>query len=448
MSIPGSQRRRAWRILVIGAGAAGLAAARHLHDHGHLVTVLEARQRIGGRVWTSYDLAPHAVELGAEFIHGAQASLWPLVHAYQLNTIPDATPDEFYLYYHHRLHSAAESAHIPALQLLTEYSDMARDWAQSGQPDTSVHAVLAAWAQARALPVPAELWRLVNHLVTPAWGADFTWLGAHGMQELSYAGDGPGNFRLHAGYSAVLQRLATGLHIRPRTVVQHITWSPHRVTVQCATGETWRAERVILTVPLALLQAGDVVFTPPLPADKLAAIQGLGAGHVDKIILCFHTRFWPPEMAGVLTTLDSQLWWRPGWGRDNEAPVLTALVGGQSAHRFEALGDEAVAAALKHVVAMFGSQAQRYFVQGRFINWGCDPFARMGYSYVPVHGVGWRARLAQPVADTLFFAGEATHVTRAATVHGAVESGIRAANELLGGSHAGGQTEGDNAGIM
>lgn len=121
-----------------------------------------------------------------------------------------------------------------------------------------------------------------------------------------------------------------------------------------------------------------------------------------------------------------------GWQRPNEAPVLTAFTGATGADTLGALErDGAVRVGLRHLEQMFERPLAARLTDARFVDWQADPYARMAYSYTPVDGVGLRSQLAQPVDQVLFFAGEATHPIRAATVHGALESGIRAAQEIL-----------------
>jgi monoamine oxidase len=419
------------RVIVVGAGASGIAAARRLHDAGSHVTVLEARNRIGGRVWTTFDLAPYPIELGAEFIHGARTLTWKFLEQCNLTGLPDAPNDAFYTYCHQQLHSAPRSAAIPSIELLDTYSTIAETWVTQQHPDTHLGAVLESWVAQAQVQVSPDIWRLIRHLVAVREACDVERLGVYGMSEQSYEGDGAGRFRVAEGYLTLLEHLARGLHMLLETPVQHVAWSSNGVRVRTVAGQHLQAECAIITVPLGVLQAGDVQFTPPLPAEKVTAIHTLGAGHVDRIVLRFRSPFWPDDMPGVLTTLESQLWWRPGWGRMYEVPLITALVGGRAAKQFEARPATAVPAALDHLVTMFGTDVKHAFAGGHFIAWGSDPWSRMGYSYVPVGAVGQRAQLAQPVDKVLFFAGEATNVMRAATVHGALESGFRAADEVL-----------------
>ena len=138
-------------------------------------------------------------------------------------------------------------------------------------------------------------------------------------------------------------------------------------------------------------------------------------------------------METVDTTLDTQIWWRPGIGRDDELPILTALIGGKQAVKFEGMSDaEVIAAGLRDLEEMFDvDDLASHLVEGKFVAWGRDPYTLMGYSYIPIDGEGLNDALSEPIDEVLFFAGEATHPRKFATVHGALESGLRAAEEVI-----------------
>lgn len=141
---------------------------------------------------------------------------------------------------------------------------------------------------------------------------------------------------------------------------------------------------------------------------------------------------WPDNLTYLLSADDTQLWWRPGRCRDDEAPIITAYFGASAVSRFRALGADAPLAAVRALERMLGRKMESKLEEARSIDWPADPYAKMSYSYIPPGGAGFRARLAEPIDDVLYFAGEATNTVRPATVHGALESGVRAARAIMG----------------
>lgn len=422
---PANQRR----VVIIGAGAAGLAAGRRLHDAGHDVTLLEARDRVGGRVWTDYDLAPHPVELGAEFVHGSSILTWKWLEKYGLHTLPTIKDRHIY---------ASLGGVIKKFDRLVredwedEIWELAEAWLDDDQPDTSLRALLDNAEMLQ--PHNAELARLINNVYAEDYAADLKHLGAVGLLQADYAGDNAedGDYRVVEGYTRFMKALAASLDIRFHAPVAEVRYTNTGAIVTTSDGEQFSADHVIVTLPLAILQAGDVHFDPPLPANKQAAINTIGVGKVNKVILRFQQPFWKDKLSMIYTALDSQMWWRPGWGRNNEAPILTAFAGGAAAAAQSAISeDEAIANSLRDLEAVFSKDLSSNLESGRFVNWGADSYSKMGYSYNPV-GIGnARKILAQPVAERLFFAGEACNTVRPATVHGAMETGFWAADAIL-----------------
>lgn len=414
---PGGAQASARRVIVVGAGVAGLAAARRLQMAGAQVLVLEARDRPGGRVHTDHTLASHPVELGAEFIHGDRVITWDLLRAAGIrDTLPAFQDDRLLgVFTGGRLLRYPQTFDLDGWELIERLENASR------RPPRDLS--LADWLGG---DIPA--W--VNHSVAPDQGADLDQLGLMGYLDATYDGDGDGDFRIAGGYRQLVEWLADGLDIRLNSPVERIAYTADRVTLT-ANGETFRADAAIITLPLGVLKAGAVTFDPPLPDARRDAIERLGAGMVNKIVLRFDAPFWDASLEALNTELQTQLWWRPGWGRADEAPILTALIGGRSgANLSQMTDDDALQIALADLSRMFRrDDLAARLVAGRFVNWGADPYSRIGYSYVPVGASGLRATLAQPVGRSLYFAGEATHVTHPATVHGAIMSGWRAADE-------------------
>lgn len=416
-------------MLVIGAGAAGLAAARVLHDGGSAVTVLEARDRVGGRAHTNFDIASHPVELGAEFIHGENVCTWELLERFGLNGIDIHAELDFHAYIDGRLLNQEAFVRTPSAAQLLTTPFAAKSWIDGGAADVSLadvaHGGTGFFAQD---PTPEQL-RFWNNLTAQLQAGDLSDVGVGGIAEATHDGDGQQIlFRIAEGYSALMDALASGLDVRLGRPVDHIRWGATGVVVACG-DERFESRRAIVTLPLAILQAGDVTFDPPLPPEKLAAIDGLGAGPIAKIVLRFDRPFWPDRMTNLLTTLDSQGWWTPGKGRADEGPVLTALLGASAVSRFAALNEPAMGG-LRDLERMFETSLVDRLVDARWVDWSADRWSKMGYSHVPPGGVGLRDALAAPVGDVLFFAGEATNAIRPASVHGAIESGYRSARMI------------------
>jgi monoamine oxidase len=412
--------------LIVGAGAAGLAAARELHDAGERILVLEARDRVGGRAWTSYDLAPHPVELGAEFVHGENVTTWAYMKRYGLHANDQMTVINVRGWNNDRLLETAEFLPSTAMRLALSTHVAAHD----APVGSSLIEAARTWAAANGLTPSNDDWAVWTSYARQYYAADPERIGAREFGEPTFDGDGQRlMFRIVEGYSTLMTRLAEGIDIRRSSPVRRIEWAGDGVRAITDAG-AHRARRAIVTLPLAVLQQGDVTFAPVLPEEKRRAIAGLGAGANGKIILRFSECLWPDDLTLLLSGDDTQLWWRPGRCRDDEAPVITAFFGGSAVERFRALGADAPLAAVQALERMLGRKMSAQLEEARFVDWPADPYARMSYSYIPPGGAGLRAKLAEPLDDVLYFAGEATNPVRPATVHGALESGLHAARTI------------------
>ncbi|MBV9876967.1 MAG: FAD-dependent oxidoreductase [Verrucomicrobia bacterium] len=421
-------------VIVVGAGAAGLSAAAELQDLGLNVLVLEARDQIGGRMDTDYQFAPHPIERGAEFVHGENVVTWELIRKLGLHALPAFQNDEYYY-----IDAAGQFLPLPqasrtsgggTLKFISTRSgvcELAKNWANSGKPDTDLDSLLAAGG----VHLDSRFYSIVRHSFEGLDAAGLRQLGVYGLMETSYEGDGDSDFRISEGYSSLVYHLGQQASILVNTPVESVKWTPSEVRLAMTTGLTLQAQKAIITVPLTQLQPGKIRFDPPLPQDKLNAITRLGAGHIVKLVLRFHESFWPAKMECFATDKHTGFWWRPGWGRSDEIPVLTAYAGAGLADRLVKFGhDAAIQIALEDLTQLFGNRVRTTYADGMVLNWQAESYIEMAYSYCPVGAAGLRAVLSRPVGGVLFFAGEATSVKRSATVHGAIESGRRVAEEV------------------
>lgn len=439
-------------VLVIGAGVAGLAAAHALSTAGLRVSVLEARDRIGGRVSTLYDSSlPLPVELGAELIHGKPPETWEIVEAAGL-LVCDVTDRHWYL----RNGLLTESG-----DFWSELDEIMSRMGRSKAPDQSFQEFIETCCR-------EEKWREAKAVATAYvegfHAARTERISVRGLTKTNEAADridGDKQFRVLSGYSRVagwlherLNPQASRVHLG--TIVREVRWRPGHVevAVRSPTGdhlEPFVAPRAIITLPLGVLQSppgelGSVRFFPELPG-KQEAIGRLEMGHVMKVILRFRERFWEAlelpskegrESLSQLGFIHSDEEWVPTWWTvlPVRAPVLVGWAGGPIAERLSGQGEQLIVdravKALARVLDVPRANIENLLDVYYVYDWQSDPFTRGAYSYVPVGGLDAQAALAQPVDDTLFFAGEATHSEgHHGTVHGAIATGKRAAKEVL-----------------
>ena len=411
-------------MVVIGAGAAGLAAAAELGRAGRSVLVLEARERVGGRCWTVREPGVAApVELGAEFIHGEAEITHQLLRQAGMTALDSG-----------RIQRTLERGKLAAVDGFAEAKKSVEGI--SLPKDVSFAALL----KSRNLPEKTKTFAAM--MVEGFDAADPRLASARAIaEEWGGAEMGASQPRPSAGYGELLAWLVGSLEprvkLRLQAVVREVKWKRWAVEVRGAfLGKpfTVRAKQAIVTLPVGVLQAGSVRFRPAL-GEKRAALRNLVSGPVVKLALRFDSPFWEercPDVSffhcpgGFFPTFWNQL--------PRHAPCLIGWAGGPKADAHAGLAaGEVVRRALATLERLFGkaARAESRLQNFRLQDWRADPFARGAYSYVRVGGTGAREALAAPLAATLYFAGEATDTEQAGTVAGAFESGRRAARELL-----------------
>ena len=425
------------RVLVIGAGMAGISAARMLSDRGYSVTVLEARDVAGGRIRTDTSLgAP--VDLGASFIHGTKGN--PLVTlAKQFGAATYNTDQEEDLY--------VNGAGLPIASSIITRAQREYDAlfgkilaSQDGLvQDRSIGGFTGALLKQIQKQHGAAVGDLVNFLVKSEIGIEF---GADlSRMSLKYfdqdeAFSGP-DLLLKPGYMSLIDGLAQGLDIRYGQLVREVSWSSSGVQVVTASG-VFDADRAVITLPLGVLKRGEIEFSPGLPRAKSTAIAKLGVGVLNKTYFKFAEAFWQTgeDPVGYIGNVGAKAATQiPEYYTMDQAvgvPIVFGFTAGAQARRFEKIDLTAITAStMASFRKIYGSAVPEpeAVMQTR---WSSDPYSYGAYSYISVGAnTQYYDTLAQPIDDRVFFAGEATHRSYPGTVHGAYLSGIREANRIV-----------------
>jgi monoamine oxidase len=425
-------------VAVIGAGAAGLCAAAELCQGGRSVLLLEARERIGGRIDTRHEAGvPVPIELGAEFIHGDAPVTRELLRRAGLVAVDTAG---------RRAGRRRDGQPVRGADF--EQARRLLQQAQALSEDQSVEQFLATQL---ASPAQQPLASFVRMMVEGFDAADPSRASVKAIAA-EWGGDSlQGQARPLGGYAALLGALSRQLdqgrsRLMLATEVQAVEWGGAAVRILARRGQeavSWQAARALIALPISILQlppgaTGAVRFDPPL-SEKRAALAGLATGPVIKLVLQFRRPFWEQWRDGAFTdagflhapdasfpTLWTSLPFR--------APLLTAWVGGPRAQRLRSTGrDELIEHALDSArqALDFPGTLQDELVCAHVHDWGSDPYALGAYSYIGVGGGEAPRQLAQPLAGRLFFAGEAADPDSSGTVEAALQSGRRAARVLM-----------------
>lgn len=416
-------------VLVVGAGMAGVTAARECARAGLDVVVVEAQDRVGGRINTARDFCDHPVEQGAEFVHTAEADTWPEVRAAGFETIR-CNPADGYL----MSIGGARSPDLFSDPSLKRMGDLLSEVERWDGPDITAAELMAS----RDLDGVARV--MADQMLTIHPLGDADQLGLHGLRDDRVVDLERGcDWRVAAGYDLLPRHIAEGLDVRLGWEATNVEWSADTVTVASVAGEELTARAVVCTLPVGVLKAGAVRFEPDLPATKWRALNGLEMGPVLKLLYRFDEPFWPDDLTMLGCDGPIRLYWTPLYGRDAAPAVLTAYVSGHRARALSAMTEaEAAAIGLADLDRLFpDTRPSRGVQEYRRVDWCTNRFTRGGYSFVRVGGAGSRAALAAPDTGALFWAGDGTSTTTiAAVVHAAYASGRRAANEVT--AHLGG----------
>ncbi|HEY3861547.1 MAG TPA: NAD(P)/FAD-dependent oxidoreductase [Verrucomicrobiae bacterium] len=410
-------------VIVIGGGMAGLGAAWELARKGVPVTVLEAKSRWGGRILTIGGGTP--IELGAEFVHGRNQNLLGLIAEAGLTTCRASNQIEVF-----------EGGSLKQVKFWDKV-DRVLDLIDPRQSDAPFAKIL----ETQGLDSHAQAW--TRGYVEGFNAADSERISAHSILRLTYSSehmDGSWQARIEQGYGALIDFMAKQIkqangNLFLDTKASHIEWQPGKINIaamQQGRNINLHADAVVLTLPLGAWKAGTVSFRPGL-VGKADAIRQLEFGNVVKLIFEFRERCWDKSF-GFLHDFDEPF---PTWWETSDT-ILTAWAGGPKADKLLHLNKEQLIsqalAGLGRMMSAEPASLQARLANCHCHNWAADADIRGAYSYIPVNGLELPKLLAEPLKETLFFAGEATiSDAQTGTTFGALESGLRAARQILGG---------------
>ncbi len=424
--------------VVVGAGVAGLTAARLLAKSGQRVVVLEARDRVGGRVWT--DRADgYVTDRGASWIHGITDSpVAAAAEAFGMETVeftvggyqPDSRPIAYYGPDGRRLTDAArqrfvDDIHAVDAALLPVVDASAPDDSYRDVTDAAIAA--QGWDGDRAERVREYM----QHRSEEQYGAWIEDLAAHGLDDDVVDGD---EVVFPDGYARLPEHLAVGLDVRLEHIVTRVAWGAEGVTVASDNG-TFTADSVVVTVPVGVLKSDAFVIEPPLPETVAGALAGFEMNAFEKVFLRFPTKFWDDDVYAIRQQGPEGVWWHSWYDLTSlggTPTLLTFAAGPAAVETLDWSEEEVVDSVLAQLRRLYGDHVEE--PSGVTITaWQNDPFAHGSYAYMTV---GSRTQdhdaLATPVGGVLHLAGEATWTDDPATVTAAMCSGHRAAENVLG----------------
>lgn len=411
-------------VVVIGAGIAGLAAARRLTDQGTQVIVLEASSRIGGRIKTDRSLGM-PVELGAGWIHGPRGNpISDLAEQAGLQTY--LTDDNSFAVRQADGTPVRDRAIVAGEARLEQFAGTIND-----QLDTDMSFLDAVRRfDPGALDDPLTQWMLSSYIEFLMGGPLSDISALHWDEGEGFSGD---DVIIPEGYDRILPQLADGLDVRFQHRVEQVSYGDDGALITTSEG-AFSARHAICTVPLGVLKAGSVSFDPPLPAVHRSAIERVGFGSVSKLVLKFEEAFWPEDTQYIgVTTQPLGRWnYLKNMMTYGNQPVLMGISLGDYAPQADAMSkSDAVADMMDVLRGVFGREVPEP-VDAIKSRWSQDPFTLGAYSFVQPGGTpADHDQFMEPVGS-VHFAGEHAQFDHYGTVHGAYLSGLRAADVIVG----------------
>jgi monoamine oxidase len=430
-------------VAIIGAGAAGLYAADILSSKGVNVVILEAAKELGGRTKSLRNqpveirnlvIADFPVELGAEVIYGSDSIAGKIAANLNLPLLDIDAISKPMFALGTEVKAAADWAGDADFQAQKSFVEGVRNLTAPGQT-----------LRQAAAAVPARAQALVNSQVANVFGSSSDRIGAQGIGEslrarthnnkVTVLRGNPMQDMILSRFSAMATRVQTG---KPVTAINYGT---DTAVITTADGSTVEANKVVVTVPVSILKAGTIRFSPALPASKTTALSRISMDAAVRIVIEFKKNFWGEDTTFIWGGTSAIQIFNAGVGRSRFYQTTTITVYGPKAAELAALGNNMIPVLLAELDIYYNGQATQFVrrdlqsdqVIAVIQDWGKEEFIRGGISYLlPGGSMADRQTLSAPVGGRLFFAGEATDTTGdAGTVNGALASAERAAQQVI-----------------
>ena len=413
--------QKIYDVIVIGAGMAGLKAAHDLQSKGLSVIVLEANNRIGGRIHTTKEFDPEfAIDLGAELVHTTTTTTWELINSQNLKTIRLVNDED-------------RDKSID----LTDFRDFFKALKDKEIPSPKPTEDILSYLK-RIEAEPELIREIEAGFVVDTENLDkvsaFAVLNRFDQMIKDGEMVGEKDFKIFGGYGQIYNILAEKLHIELSKPVTMINWENNEIEVHTTDGNVYKSHKIVLTIPVAVLKKQNIQFVPQLPEDKTKAIESFGVCDIVKIFLKFDEKILTPDV-NMLDAFEDDIpvWWKATITADEnyKGEILVGWVSADKARKLYTMSqDEIIDVAIKDLEKKLNKTNLKP-VKSLVQIWKDEEFSLGAYSYIPAQASPDIIEdLAKPIANKIFWAGEATDPNYA-TVNGAYCSGKRAATEIL-----------------
>ena len=425
-------------IIVIGAGMAGIASANQLNENGYDVIVLEARDRIGGRMLTDRAYAGYNLDVGASWIHGTKDNpIAELAEKYGIKMVP-FDDEESVIFYDENGMPIDEKTknHMRELyrQFEVFYDDYRDEILKHGKKDVSLEKAINEFIKDKKLSEQEHnnLNFMVVWNIEGDYATDASKLSLLSFEEMGYKMDGR-EVVFPEGYTKIFDKLAKELTVRFQHTVTEIDYTDENIIHVKTDKGNFDAKYVISTLPLGVLKKNSVIFSPPLTQEKIDSINKLEMGILNKVYYVFpEPPFWDVDYNFIAHISNEKGHWAYFANLYGvlEEPVLLAFNTAYFGHQLEYMEkEEIVAEGLKILKKLYGETIPEP-TYTYVTKWGSEPFSFGSYSSTGVGSTNYDFFVLSKPIKRLLFAGEATEVTYPATVHGAYFSGMREANRI------------------